>query len=95
MSTTLETRMSRSRSAAMTWLRISEAVRFRASPSRPDAQKLHPIRHPTCVETQTVYPCLYFMSTDSIYCPSRSIYRYFTVSSRVDSSLFFRITSAI
>ena len=74
MKTTLVTRRSpsarRTRAKWRTWSTISSAVRSRRSPSRPEAQKLHPTAQPTCVETQTVARPATSMRTASTGWPS-------------------------
>ena len=60
--------------------RISPEVRFPSSPSVPVAQNVHPILHPTCEETHSVFrPPSCRMSTDSTRWPSCSFTTNFAV----------------
>ena len=58
-------------------------------PAFVDAQNVHPILQPTCVETHAEYPYLYFISTLSTRLPSPRLKRYFTVSSSFEHSFAF------
>ena len=73
--------------AKITWSRISDGVKSLTLPAIVDAQKAHPIRQPTCEETQTVLPWWYCMTTVSMQLPSSSCHRYFTVPSSLETCL--------
>ena len=69
----------------MIWSRISAGVKSRTLPPRAEAQNTQPILHPTWLDTQTVFPCLYRIKTVSIQFPSKSRHRYFMVPSAWDT----------
>ena len=83
-------RMSSASASTRTWPTISPAVRLRTSPIFPVRQKAHAIAQPTCVEMQNVMAGVSGMNTDSIWRPSASRSRNFSVPS-ID---FSRATSA-
>ena len=64
--------MASQRAAASTCATISPAVRLRASPAWPVAQKTQPIAQPACVLMQTVLRSSYSISTVSMVRPSGS-----------------------
>ena len=70
-----------------TWSSISAGVRSRTLPAMVEAQKAHPIRHPTWEEMHTVLPWWYCMSTVSMQLPSDSSQRYLMVPSNRDTCL--------
>ena len=67
----------------------------RTKPAFVDAQKLHPIRQPICVEMQMLLPCLYSMTTDSQNSPSGKRNKYFTVPSAWETSFFSMVCTAM
>ena len=95
MMTTPSTRSPASRASAATSPTISPAERLRTRPPMVEAQKAHPIAHPTCEETQTVVPCSYFIKTASTELPSDSSSRYFAVPSSAETCFcaIFGVTS--
>ena len=64
-----------------TWPTISPADRFRTRPILPVRQNAHAIAHPTCVDMQKVMAGVSGMNTDSIWRPSASRSRNFSVPS--------------
>ena len=67
---------------------ISPEVRSLTFPPMPEAQKAHPILHPTCEDMHAEYPCSYFIRTLSIAFPSIVLKRNFLVPSSLSSSTF-------
>ncbi|OPY01735.1 MAG: hypothetical protein A4E60_01489 [Syntrophorhabdus sp. PtaB.Bin047] len=70
----------------MTCPTISAALRFLLKPILPVTQNLHPMRQPTCVETQRVTRVFSGMMTTSITCPSLVTRASFVEPSREDFS---------
>jgi hypothetical protein len=66
----------------------SEGRRSRTLPPMVEAQKAQPIRQPTCVEMQRVFPCLQRIKTLSMHSPSYRRNKYLTVPSMAEVSFF-------
>ena len=81
MSTMLSMRWPLSFAAKSTWSSSSPEERLRTRPPMVEAQKLHPMRHPTWLEIQREVPCSYRMSTLSTALPSCRPKRYLMVPS--------------
>ena len=85
ISTMLDTGRPESIWVNSTWSSISAGVRSRTLPAMVEAQKAHPIRHPTWEEMHTVLPWWFCIETVLMQLPSASSQRYLMVPSSFDT----------